>query len=111
MVLNKYKTKNNKTKKESDGNNLSIQLRLSLVDMAYKQFFGRTWSGPFRKLNKSETDLLNYAEIVYLSTPIVDDHVLIVIEIVGKTKSDTLKSLGWTAVRVLSAASDLSTKK
>ena len=79
-----------------------IQLRLSLFDMTYKQYFGRTWIGPFKKIVKADNDSINYNEAVFLSTPIVDDHVLIVVEVVSKTRSDHLNSVGWVALRALS---------
>ena len=88
-----------------------IQIRLSLFDMTYKQFFGRTWIGPYKKVAKADSDSLNYNETVYLSTPIVDDHILVVIEITAKSKDDDLHSVGWSAFRPLGPSQDNSNKK
>jgi hypothetical protein len=88
-----------------------IQMRLSLFDMTYKQFFGRTWVGPFKKHGKNDGDTINYNEIVYLSTPIVDDHVLIVIELAAKSKDDDIHSVGWSAIRPLGPSQDNLNKK
>ena len=88
-----------------------VQVRLSLFDMTYKQFFGRTWIGPYKKVGKTDSESINYNEIVYLSTPIVDDHILIVIEVTAKSKDDDLHSVGWFAARILSPSQDNSSKK
>ena len=86
--------------------NGSIQVRLSLIDMTYKQFFGRTWMGPLRKLAKNDANLLNYDEIVYLATPIRDFHVLIVIEVAVKVKNEKIRSLGWVGIRPVGSSHD-----
>jgi hypothetical protein len=68
--------------------------------MAYKKFFGLTWQGPFKKSSQNKGFIdMSYDELVHLLTSINnDEHILIVIEIVGKM-SNKLTSLGWTAFR------------
>ena len=75
----------------------SVQVRITLIDMRYKQFFGRTWCGPAKKL-KEPSDTFAYKESAYFCTPFTDDHILLTIEIVGKSKSTKKwRSYGWTA--------------
>lgn len=73
--------------------------------MTYKRFFGLTWIGPAKKMNKSNGSL-DYDELVYLSTPIKDEHVLIVIELVSNIKDGKRKAVGWTAFRPFSSTKE-----
>ena len=80
--------------------------------MTYKQFFGRTWIGPSKRFFR-ENGHLNYNECVYFCSPIKDEHILLVVEIVGKLQNGKLKSFGWSALRPFSSSnySDYSDKR
>ena len=89
-----------------------LSVRVSVLDMSYKQFIGRTWEGPFKvlRVNKSSgaapTGSINYDETVFLSTPIDDEHVLFVLELVAKPHgADGPVSIGWSAFRPFSSNS------
>ena len=74
-----------------------VQVRVTLMDMRYKQFFGRTWRAPLKKL-KGSSESFAYNESAYFCMPFTDDHILLTIEIVGKLKSSgEWRSYGWTA--------------
>jgi hypothetical protein len=70
--------------------------------MTYKKFYGSTWIGPCKK-NLKQNDELNYDESVFFSTPIYDEHIYIVVEIVYQSKTTgRVQSCGWSAFRPFS---------
>ncbi|XP_013922450.1 PREDICTED: nephrocystin-4, partial [Thamnophis sirtalis] len=67
---------------------VAFQLRLSLFDLAYRQFFGRTWRSPSRPLKSVPGQLPSvvFNETVYFLTPVGHPGVLMVLEIVATAK-------------------------
>lgn len=96
---------------EHEPSTVDVRAQVSLIDMSYKQFFGQTWLGPFKrlKLNKSggqgPIGTLEYDETVFLSTRLFDEHILYVIELVAKLNGK-LVSIGWSAYRPFSRNTD-----
>lgn len=75
-------------------------MRISLFDMAYRTFFGRTWHGPFKSIKHSQgRSSVSYDENTYFHTAIRDNHILIIFEIVCSLSNGKKKSCGWTAFR------------
>ena len=49
--------------------NIEYQLKIGLCDLAYRQFFGRQWSGPFQVLQGiggHSKPKLKYSQVYYL---------------------------------------------
>ncbi len=80
---------------------MPININVTFMDMLYKQFFGRTWQGPSKLLNKGAS--LKYNESLFFSTPIVCDHVLIVMEVSVTLLNGKKRSCGWTIFRPFKA--------
>lgn len=78
-----------------------------MLDLTYKQYFGRTWVGPLKQLGKSVSD---YDESVYFSTSFNDPNILLVIELIAQCEEDYL-SLGWTALRIFDSETNDNLKK
>uniref|UniRef100_A0A670ZIM9 Nephrocystin 4 n=1 Tax=Pseudonaja textilis TaxID=8673 RepID=A0A670ZIM9_PSETE len=67
---------------------VAFQLRLSLFDVAYRQFFGRTWKSPPRPLTSvpGQPPSVVFNETVYFLTSSGHPGVLMVLEIVATAK-------------------------
>ncbi|XP_074655528.1 nephrocystin-4-like isoform X2 [Tubulanus polymorphus] len=84
-----------------------FQLRVSLFDITYSQFFGRTWNGPWLKAKASNSaegrPKLNYNQNIYLHTSINDDTLLLVVELIAAVTRDDgskdITSCGWSFFR------------
>lgn len=101
-------------------------VRVSLFDLPYKQFFGRTWTGyPVTAKDAPGNKVkFPYAQNVYFHSPVADDQVALVVEVIGTSGSgnedDTSAvSLGWGFIRPfvgdgkltdLSSGSDVTTR-
>ena len=63
---------------------VSVHLRLSLFHMKSLTFFGTTWIGPEILLNDNEVpDVLEYIDIVYLISRLIDNSCIGIIEVVA----------------------------
>ena len=77
-----------------------MKIQLTLFDVTYKSFFGRTWSGPSKSIKRSQGKAsLSYNENTYFHTPLHDNNILIIVEVVAISHDDKKKSCGWTAFR------------
>ena len=73
---------------------------MTLFDMTYKQFFGRTLFGPAKTFkNNMGAGACNYDESFYICSSIKDQHILLVIELVAFTPAGLKISFAWTAFR------------
>ncbi|WAR15221.1 NPHP4-like protein, partial [Mya arenaria] len=86
--------------------NVEFQLRISLFDLAYHQFFGRQWAGQYEGLHGlggASKPKLRLSQNVYFHTSIVSSNVVVVVELVasGLDENSRLKkvSCGWGIIR------------
>ncbi|KAL4221030.1 Nephrocystin-4 [Mactra antiquata] len=86
--------------------NIEFQLRVSLFDLAYHQFFGRQWAGQYSELvgiGGQSKPKLRLSQSIYFHTSIVSSNIVAVVELVasGLDSSGRLKkvSCGWGIVR------------
>jgi hypothetical protein len=80
--------------------NLRVQLKVSLFDLRYKKFYGRTWSGPIVQLaHKKGKIRLDYKERLFFQTHIKDSDIVFVVELVCLKDDVKSISLGWTLFR------------
>nr|XP_006819889.1 PREDICTED: nephrocystin-4-like [Saccoglossus kowalevskii] len=91
---------------EQGGKRTEYEIRVSLFDIIYKKFFGRTWVGPAKsvKSSASQKARLQYNVPVYFHTSLNDPNIVIVVEIVGiiTTKKNKVQrvSCGWGIIRI-----------
>jgi hypothetical protein len=79
---------------------LKVQLRVSLFDLRYKKFYGRTWSGPIVKLNHKKGKIkLDNKERLLFHTPIRDHDIVIAVELLCLKNDMKPLSLGWAVFR------------
>ncbi|XP_058017326.1 nephrocystin-4 isoform X1 [Ahaetulla prasina] len=73
---------------------VGFQLRLSLFDVAYRQFFGRTWRSPTRPLKSvpGQPPSVVFNETVYFLTSLGHPGILMVLEIVATAKGQDAAS-------------------
>jgi len=82
----------------------AVQLRVTLFDMTYSTFYGRTWQGPFKPFKISQAKpRLHYNENLYFHTTIRDTHVLVVVELVAEYENNKEMGCAWTAFRPFAA--------
>lgn len=86
--------------------NVEFQLRVSLFDMAYHQFFGRQWAGQYQELvglGGQHKPKLRLSQNIYFHTSVVSSNVVVVVELVasGLDTSGKLQkiSCGWGIIR------------
>ncbi|XP_035696644.1 nephrocystin-4-like [Branchiostoma floridae] len=92
------------------GAQLQYQLRVSLYDIMYHTFFGRTWVGPARaaKVDKAKQKYkLQYQQPIYFHTSLKDPNIVAVIEVVGvldpspgSSQPRRQTSCGWSLLRL-----------
>ncbi|XP_045161165.2 nephrocystin-4-like isoform X2 [Mercenaria mercenaria] len=87
-------------------NNVEFQLRVSLFDLAYHQFFGRQWAGQYSELTGiggQSKPKLRLSQNIYFHTSIVSSNIVAVVELVssGLDEGGRLKkiSCGWGIIR------------
>ncbi|XP_071840726.1 nephrocystin-4-like isoform X2 [Apostichopus japonicus] len=81
-------------------------IRLSIFDVTFKRFFGKTWTGP-RKVVKAKGNkktLLHYNTPVYFHTSLTEPNIVLVAEIVGIVEDKNGRihhlSCGWSVLRI-----------
>ncbi|KAH3821253.1 hypothetical protein DPMN_123015 [Dreissena polymorpha] len=86
--------------------NLEFQLRVSLFDLAYHQFFGRQWAGQYEGLQGvggASKPKLRLSQNIYFHTNIKSSNIAAVVELVasGLDENSRLKkvSCGWGVIR------------
>ncbi|XP_070560469.1 nephrocystin-4-like isoform X2 [Ptychodera flava] len=90
---------------ERTGKRTEYELRVTLFDLTYKKFFGRTWVGPAKPIKTSSTQnaRLQYNVPIYFHTSLNDNNIIAVVEIVGviTTKKNKIQriSCGWGIIR------------
>ncbi|XP_033104596.1 nephrocystin-4-like isoform X2 [Anneissia japonica] len=81
------------------------EIRLSLFDITYKRFFGKTWKGPKKACKGENTGnpKLQYNTPVYFHTSLTDPNIVLVVEVVGtifpKSGDAQQISCGWGLLR------------
>ncbi|XP_071945028.1 nephrocystin-4-like [Antedon mediterranea] len=86
---------------EGTGKKPEYEIRLSLFDVTFKRFFGRTWKGPKKACKGASTGnpKLHYNMPVYFHTSLTDPNIVLVIEVVGtmypKNGEAQQISCGW----------------
>ncbi len=78
-------------------------VQMSFFDATYRKFFGHTWIGPGVLAGNHD---LNYDESAFFCTPFNDEHILIIVEIVGHDKNDDLQSFGWSFFKPFATSDD-----
>ncbi|XP_013402548.1 nephrocystin-4 isoform X2 [Lingula anatina] len=91
--------------KDEDKKGVHYQLRLSLFDVTYKQFFGRTWIGPESTAKSTGQKFkVNFNQNVYFHTTLNDLSIVLVVELVAvsfdKSGHKRHRSCGWGMVRI-----------
>ncbi|XP_078696197.1 nephrocystin-4-like isoform X1 [Branchiostoma floridae x Branchiostoma belcheri] len=96
---------------------LQYQLRVSLYDIMYHTFFGRTWVGPARaaKVDKAKQKYkLQYQQPIYFHTSLKDPNIAAVVEVVGilepspgSSQSRRQMSCGWSLLRLFQKSQKL----
>ncbi|XP_078617317.1 nephrocystin-4-like isoform X2 [Branchiostoma floridae x Branchiostoma japonicum] len=99
------------------GAQLQYQLRVSLYDIMYHTFFGRTWVGPARaaKVDKAKQKYkLQYQQPIYFHTSLKDPNIVAVIEVVGmvdpspgSSQPRRQTSCGWSLLRLFQKSQKL----
>ena len=82
-----------------------MRVQLTLFDVTYKTFFGRTWYGPSKSTKRQGKSPLIYDENTYFHSSLHDGNILIVVEAVAVLQDDKKISCGWTALRPFSTDS------
>ncbi|MGH0154034.1 UNVERIFIED_CONTAM: hypothetical protein FKN15_026339 [Acipenser sinensis] len=64
---------------------VQYQLRVSLFDVAYRHFFGRTWRSPARQLRilPGHPPRVSFNEVVYFHTSLIHPNIVAVVEVVA----------------------------
>ncbi|XP_066296453.1 nephrocystin-4-like isoform X4 [Branchiostoma lanceolatum] len=97
------------------GAQLQYQLRVSLYDIMYHTFFGRTWVGSARaaKVDKAKQKYkLQYQQPIYFHTSLKDPNIVAVIEVVGVLdpgggQPRRQMSCGWSLLRLFQKSQKL----
>ncbi|XP_064643236.1 nephrocystin-4-like isoform X3 [Lineus longissimus] len=96
-----------------DANKCQYQLLISLYDITYDRFFGRTWHGPpvNPKPVPGQKARLNYSQNVYFHTTINDTNICVVCELIA-IQADTagkkqIVNVGWGFFRPFKCEGDM----
>jgi hypothetical protein len=71
--------------------------------MKFMQYYGRTWIGPSKRLQKSFS---KYDEKIIFATTFDDKNILIVAELVIQNEDGDFFSIGWTILKPFDSESN-----
>ncbi|KAG1667833.1 Nephrocystin-4 [Nymphon striatum] len=90
------------------GEKLECELRVTLFDITYKQFFGKTWISPKIDVKMAKDIKIHLNKSVYFHTSFADQSIALVVEIIFSQSPNKIINSGWTFLRIFQTEGEIS---